>query len=121
IPNNLSFEEASTLDLGIFTASQGLYQSLKTPTANQSGKIKVLALIYGDSTATGAFAMQLFPEGFEFAKSIAELANSLLEQGKIKPYIHEVIAFEAGFKVVLKGLQSMRKGKLSGKKLVYTL
>lgn len=58
IPDNLSFEEASTLGVGISTVGQGLYQSLGLPLPNQPSKEKTPILIYGGSTATGTLAIQ---------------------------------------------------------------
>ncbi|KAF9895251.1 hypothetical protein FE257_000153 [Aspergillus nanangensis] len=59
IPDNLSFQEAATLGVGISTVGQGLYQSLglalpTTPVTPQQQAI----LIYGGSTATGTLAIQ---------------------------------------------------------------
>ncbi|KAJ5593998.1 Protein TOXD [Penicillium hispanicum] len=58
IPDNLSFQEAATLGVGIITVGQSLYQSLKLalPTAPLTTPEPIL--IYGGSTATGALAIQ---------------------------------------------------------------
>ncbi|KAJ3076490.1 hypothetical protein HDU98_002934 [Podochytrium sp. JEL0797] len=63
IPDNLSFEEASSLGVGVFTVGQGLYQSLglPMPSATDSAPAanrKIQVLIYGGSTTTGAPAIQ---------------------------------------------------------------
>lgn len=58
IPENLSFEEASTLGVGITTVGQGLYQSLQLPLPEQPQTVAIPVLIYGGSTATGALAIQ---------------------------------------------------------------
>jgi len=58
IPSNLSFEEASTLGVGITTVGQGLYQSLKLPLPTEPSKNAEPILIYGGSTATGTLAIQ---------------------------------------------------------------
>ena len=58
IPDNVSFEEAATLGVGISTIGQGLYQSLELPLPNQPAKEPFPLLIYGGSTATGALAIQ---------------------------------------------------------------
>ncbi|KAH7065377.1 chaperonin 10-like protein [Macrophomina phaseolina] len=62
IPDNVSFEEAATLGVGISTIGQGLYQSLKLPLPSEPAKERFPLLIYGASTATGTLAVQ-------FAKS----------------------------------------------------
>ncbi|KAJ3070459.1 hypothetical protein HDU98_006527 [Podochytrium sp. JEL0797] len=243
IPDNLSFEEASSLGVGVFTVGQGLYQSLglPMPSATDSAAAansKTQVLIYGGSTATGALAIQFaklsglhvittasprnfeyikslgadkvfdynspnvaaeiraysnngihhvfdcFSEGisipicagamsteggvysnllgvdaslltainvkivvkstlgytimgemftfgpatipaapadFEFAKTFAVLSNALLAQGKVKVHTISVNETGDGLAGVLKGMQFMREGKVSGKKLVYTL
>ena len=61
IPDDMSFEDASTLGVGIVTVGQGMYQSMGLPwlemgkeTVQRNGPI----LIYGGSTATGAYAIQ---------------------------------------------------------------
>ncbi|MCJ1399246.1 hypothetical protein MMC11_002448 [Xylographa trunciseda] len=58
IPENLSFEEASTLGVGISTVGQGLYQSLGLPLPSNPAKEAFPLLIYGGSTATGTLAIQ---------------------------------------------------------------
>ena len=58
IPDNLSFEEASTLGVGIVTVGQALYQSLKLSLPTEPTKNPAKILIYGGSTATGALAIQ---------------------------------------------------------------
>ncbi|KNG83239.1 protein TOXD [Aspergillus nomiae NRRL 13137] len=58
IPDNLSFQEAATLGVGITTVGQGLYQSLKLALPSEPVKEPVPILIYGGSTATGTLAIQ---------------------------------------------------------------
>jgi len=58
IPESLSFEEASTLGVGISTVGQGLYQSLELPLPTNPAKEAFPLLIYGGSTATGTLAIQ---------------------------------------------------------------
>jgi len=52
-----------------------------------------------------------------FAVKFCGLAEKLLKEGKIKA--HPVDVRPGGLKGVLEGLDEMRKGKVSGKKLVY--
>lgn len=238
IPDNLSFEEAATLGVGITTVGQGLYQSLELPLPNKPAAEKFPVLIYGGSTATGALAIQYAklsglevivtasprnfdyvkslgadkafdynsptcaeeirsyskdsvkhvfdcisegdstkicvesmapaggvystllpidnqkvtsinskvqmkmtlgytvigeyftfgpsewpanPENMEFGKMFWELSRGLLAEGKVKVHRPSVNEFGKGLEGALKGMQHMREGKLSGKKLVYTL
>lgn len=58
IPDNISFEEAATLGVGVSTVGQALYQSLKLPLPNKPSTAGEYILIYGGSTATGGLAMQ---------------------------------------------------------------
>lgn len=59
IPDSLSFEDASTLTLGVTTVEQGLYQkALKLNLPDNPVKEKTFVLIYGGSTATGALGVQ---------------------------------------------------------------
>lgn len=47
IPDNLSFEEAATLGVGISTVGQLLYQPLGLPLPNKPSAKKEVILIYG--------------------------------------------------------------------------
>jgi len=58
IPDNLTFEEASTLGVGISTVGQALYQSLEFPLPESGTKKNDYLLIYGGSTATGSLGIQ---------------------------------------------------------------
>ena len=58
IPENLGFEAAATLGIGITTVGQGLYQSLELPMPESPTLSKKPLLIYGGSTATGSLAIQ---------------------------------------------------------------
>ncbi|KAJ3026675.1 UNVERIFIED_CONTAM: hypothetical protein HDU68_005261 [Siphonaria sp. JEL0065] len=61
------------------------------------------------------------PADYEFAQTFAVLANTLLAQGKVKVHKPSVNELGSGLEGVLAGLQLLREGKVSGKKLVYTL
>ncbi|QKX55490.1 uncharacterized protein TRUGW13939_02583 [Talaromyces rugulosus] len=60
VPDNVSFQDAATLGVGVATVAQSLYQSLKLalPTHPLSKEQSVPILIYGGSTATGTLAIQ---------------------------------------------------------------
>lgn len=60
IPENVSFEEASTLPLAGMTAGLALYQCLRLPTpwAPVPSEQTLPVLIYGGASAVGAFALQ---------------------------------------------------------------
>ncbi|KAF7118390.1 hypothetical protein CNMCM5793_007907 [Aspergillus hiratsukae] len=231
IPDNLSFQEAATLGVGITTVGQSLYQSLGLAWPTEPIKDAQPLLIYGGSTATGTLAIQFAklsgyrvlttssprnfplvkslgadevydyndpdaaakirkatdnklkyvldtislessakfcdealsteggeytsllivpikrenvndrwtlgysavgerfffgetewpakPEDFEFGSKFWSVAEKLLAEGKVKPHRPKVCP--GGLKGVLKGLQLMREGKVSGEKLVYNV
>lgn len=58
VPEHLSFQEAATLGVGVFTVAQGLYQSLKLALPTKPINDKTPILVYGGSTATGTIAIQ---------------------------------------------------------------
>ncbi|KAE8153645.1 hypothetical protein BDV25DRAFT_136764 [Aspergillus avenaceus] len=63
IPSYMSFEEASTLGVGLVTIGQSLYQSLELekPREDKTGydaDVEGTILIYGGATATGSLAIQ---------------------------------------------------------------
>ncbi|RDL36909.1 Uncharacterized protein BP5553_06261 [Venustampulla echinocandica] len=65
---------------------------------------------------------QTFPaskEDFEFGKYWFELTEKLLKEGKLKN--HPAKVGDGGLDGVLKGLNDMQNGKVSGQKLVYKL
>ncbi|KAK4906474.1 hypothetical protein LTR66_017713 [Elasticomyces elasticus] len=60
LPPHLSFNEGSTLGMGMSTAAQALYQSLRIPLpGTEAVPMKQTVLVYGGSTATGSLAIQL--------------------------------------------------------------
>ncbi|KAL5336021.1 GroES-like protein [Aspergillus crustosus] len=82
IPDNVSFQEAATLGVGITTVGQALYQSLELALPNNPIKEPVPVLIYGGSSATGTLAIQFAklsgytvittcsPRNFDLVKSL---------------------------------------------------
>jgi NADPH:quinone reductase-like Zn-dependent oxidoreductase len=59
IPAQLTFEEAVTMGVALYTAGQGLIQNLGLPFINEESKTATPILIYGGSSATGAMGIQL--------------------------------------------------------------
>ncbi|KAH7397371.1 chaperonin 10-like protein [Pyrenochaeta sp. MPI-SDFR-AT-0127] len=56
--DNISFEDAATIGVGITTVAQGLYQALGLPIPPAKVQEPTLIMIYGASTATGTLAVQ---------------------------------------------------------------
>ncbi|KAK9236797.1 protein TOXD [Lipomyces kononenkoae] len=56
------------------------------------------------------------PEDYVLAKTFGILAEELLEQGKIQP--HPAAVRSGGLGAILSGLEDMKRGKVSGQKLV---
>lgn len=61
------------------------------------------------------------PDEMEFATNFVALSIELLANGTIKPINQTVNKNGSGLEGVLKGLDEMRAGNVSGTKLVYTL
>lgn len=60
IPDNMSFEHACALGVGLTTVGQAMYESLGLPWPGRVGVEKgAPLLIYGGSTATGTLAIQM--------------------------------------------------------------
>jgi hypothetical protein len=57
------------------------------------------------------------PEDFEFAKAFMGLTEKLLNESLIKS--HPVMLGQGGLEGILEGLEDMKRGKVSGKKLIY--
>lgn len=82
IPENLSFQQAATIGVGIVTVGLSLYHNLKLNLPNDPIAEPVSILIYGGSTATGSLAIQFAklsgyhvlttcsPHNFDFVKSL---------------------------------------------------
>jgi hypothetical protein len=77
--------------------------------------------IIGEYFKLGPTEFQASPEDFEFAKMFWELSRELLQQGKLKVHRPSVDKYGKGLEGILEGLDAMRKGKVSGEKLVYTI
>ncbi|KAK9312194.1 chaperonin 10-like protein [Lipomyces starkeyi] len=86
IPDQLSFEDAATLGVGVTTAGQGLYEALQLPFPSEPSKEKIPILIYGGSSTTGSLGIQFAklsgydpittcsPHNFDLVKSLGAVA-----------------------------------------------
>jgi NADPH:quinone reductase-like Zn-dependent oxidoreductase len=58
IPTDMSFEDAATLGVGVFTCGQGLFQEMGLNFPSQANGHDETILIYGGSSATGTLGVQ---------------------------------------------------------------
>lgn len=77
--------------------------------------------VVGEEFMFGPTKFEAKPDDYAFGKKFWALARDLLAEGKVKVHAVSVNEGGEGLEGVLKGMQSMREGKVSGKKLVYTL
>ncbi|KAK3387741.1 putative zinc-binding oxidoreductase ToxD [Podospora didyma] len=75
--------------------------------------------VLGESLTLGPLESVATKKDFEFGKKFWALSEKLLAEGKIRP--HPMQVGESGLEGVFEGLQAMREGKVSGKKLVYRI
>ncbi|MCJ1264166.1 hypothetical protein MMC22_004037 [Lobaria immixta] len=76
--------------------------------------------IYGKKVALdGVYGRDEIPEDYEFGKEWFSILQRLLDQGKIRN--HPIKNGDGGFEGVLQGIDSLRKGLISGYKLVYAV
>jgi expansin (peptidoglycan-binding protein) len=73
----------------------------------------------GEGYTGGPFVLEPSSEDFEFSKTFARIVEKLLLQGRIK--FHPVELRTGGWQGVLAGVDELRQGKVSGKKLIYTI
>lgn len=59
VPDYMSFEEASTLGVGVVTCGQGMFQEMGLNWPNQPSTKSEFILIYGGSSASGTLGIQL--------------------------------------------------------------
>lgn len=71
----------------------------------------------GEGYTGGPFVLPPSAEDFEFSKKFARIVEKLLEQNRVK--FHPVELRTGGWQGVLAGVDELRQGKVSGKKLVF--
>lgn len=111
------------------SSSGGVYSTLLPVPENDVKKINDKVewkstlgyTIVGEAFKFGPNEIPAKPEDLEFGIMFWDLASTLLEQGKVKVHKVTVNKYGKGFEGILKGLDEMRKGNVSGEKLVFTL
>ncbi|OWP01255.1 hypothetical protein B2J93_5535 [Marssonina coronariae] len=77
--------------------------------------------IVGEESYFGPNSISAKSEGFQFGKISWELSRKWLEESKVKVHKPRANKYGEGLDGVLKGLHELRKGKVSGEKLVFIL
>lgn len=84
--------------------------------------VTVAHTIFGESFTKPELGPENFPanaEDYEFGKKFWKLSEKLLTEGMFQ--VHRPDIRSGGLEGVLEGLDELMRGKVSGKKLVYTL
>ena len=77
--------------------------------------------VFGEYFKVGPQDFAAKPGDLEFGKMFWEMSRRLLEQGKVKVHKVTLEKYGKGFEGVMKGMDAMRKGEVSGEKLVFTV
>ena len=125
------FSEGSSPKITVeaMSSSGGVYSTLLPVPAETvheiNPKVQVKSTlgytVLGEPFKFGTMEIPAKPEDLEFGKMFWELSRGLLEQGKVKVHRPTVNKYGKGLEGILKGLDAMRKGEVSGEKLVFTL
>lgn len=125
----ISEGDSTAISVKAMSSSGGAYSALlsvdpsKISSINDKVQSKATLgyTVVGEEFMFGPTKFEAQPKDFAFGKEFWQLARGLLEEGKVKVHAVSVNEGGEGLEGILKGLQSMREGKVSGKKLVYTL
>ncbi|KAJ9156581.1 alcohol dehydrogenase [Pleurostoma richardsiae] len=125
----ISKNKSTEISVRAMSDDGGVYSSLlpvpedKVKSLNDkvANKFTLAYSATGESFEFGPQTFEANPADFEFSKRFWAVSEKLLRDGKIKPHRLSVNEGGSGLTGVLKGLQAVREGKVSGKKLVYTL
>ena len=104
------------------TESGGKYGSIlqaKCPREDVESTTTLMYTIFGESFKFGPQEIPAVSEDFEYAKKFLAMTEGLLKEGKIQA--HKQTVGKDGLEGVLKGMEDMKNGKVSGEKLVYRI
>lgn len=96
------------------------YGCIQTPESPRSDVERASTLAYsalGESFKMGPHNFEAKPQDYEFGTKFFRLAAELLREGKFK--VHRPEVREGGLEGVIQGMDDLRQGKVSGKKIVY--
>ncbi|KAF2432067.1 zinc-binding oxidoreductase alcohol dehydrogenase [Tothia fuscella] len=107
--------DALSSDSGV--CKYGTILPIKSPREDVKSAGTMMYTIFGEKFQKGGRVWEASQEDFEFAKKFYGITESLLRDGRLKTHPEKV--GEGGLEGVLKGLQWMKEGNVSGEKLVY--
>lgn len=96
-------------------------EAVKAVNPQVSGGFTMGYTVFGEAFTRGGRDYPAKPQDREFGKAFWDLSRDLLAQGKFKVARTSVNQGGTGLEGVLKGLEDLKNGRVSGTKLVYTL
>jgi NADPH:quinone reductase-like Zn-dependent oxidoreductase len=116
LPSSVDFcDQALSTEGGEYLA----LLTVKVDRANVNSRFTLAYTVLGEAFEFGDMSVPFKPEDFEHAKKFTRLAQTLLDQGKIK--VHPPKVGKDGLRGVLEGMELLRADKVSGAKLVYNV
>ncbi|KAI8264477.1 Protein TOXD [Colletotrichum sp. SAR11_239] len=123
----ISTEATAKICVNAFGEAGGVYSALRfVPEELVSAindkvtlKLKLAYSAIGEAFQFGPLSLPADPADLEFAKKFVADTEKLLAEGKLVPHKPTVDEGGSGLGGVLKGLDLVREGKVSGTKLVY--
>jgi hypothetical protein len=101
---------------GIYTSLEPVAELLRSDIVNKN---TMVFSAFGENFQIGGKDVLANAFDYEFAVKFVKIAGELLLQGKL--VAHPVSHQEGGLDRVLEGVDMLRKGSVSGVKLVYTI
>jgi hypothetical protein len=101
---------------GIYTSLEPVAELLRSDIVNKN---PMVFSAFGENFQIGGKDVLANAFDYEFAVKFVKIAGELLLQGKL--VAHPVSHQEGGLDRVLEGVDMLRKGSVSGVKLVYTI
>lgn len=125
----ISEGDSPKISVGSMSLTGGTYSTLLPVPNDQVSKVNEKVenkstlgyTVVGEAFRFGPHSLPAKPEDFEFGKMFWELARGLLAEGKVTVHRPSVNEGGKGLEGALKGMKAMKEGKVSGKKLVYTM
>ncbi|KAL5341189.1 GroES-like protein [Aspergillus crustosus] len=114
LPESIAFSDSA------ISSSGGEYSALLNVTSSRSDVESRYTIGYtatGEEKLIGTLTLPTSRVDREFAEGFWELSRELFERGRVRT--HVVSVREGGMQGAVTGLEAMRKGEISGEKLVY--